>query len=80
MTLTDALAEQLAWQRNRDEANEQDRQIAVGKVQQWNERRAAAGLRPLREDYDPVITGCIVISDDSDSADDESAEDQGDQE
>lgn len=71
MTLTYALAEQLAWQRNRDEANEQDHQVAVGMVERWNEKRVAAGLRPLQEDYDPVITGCIVVSVDSDCTDDE---------
>lgn len=75
MTLTDALAEQLAWQRNRDEANEQDHQRAVGKVQQWNERRAAVGLQPLREDYDPVFTGCIVVDDVNDSSNDEGGDD-----
>lgn len=71
MTLSESVAEQLAWQRNRDEPNEKERQQAVGMVQEWNNRRAAVGLPPLREDYDPIIAGSIVVSDDSDCVDDE---------
>lgn len=71
MTLSDAVAEQLAWQRNRDEPNDKERQQAVGMVNQWNERRAVVGLKPLREDYEPVFAGSIVVVDDNDSADSE---------
>ncbi len=76
MTLTDALAEQLGWQRNKDEPEEKDRQKAVGMVETWNQKRLAAGLKPLRDDYEPVFAGSIVVDvfDDSDDSDVETTE------
>ncbi len=76
MTLTDALAEQLGWQRNKDEPEEKDRQKAVGMVETWNQKRLAVGLKPLRDDYEPVFAGSIVVDvfDDSDDSDVETTE------
>lgn len=47
MTITEATAQTLAWERARDEPNDDDKQMAADMVQRWNEKRINAGLKPL---------------------------------
>ncbi len=61
MSLTEATAQQLAWQRNRDEPNDKDKEEAANLVTKWNGRRASKGMAPLNNDYEPVVVGCIVV-------------------
>lgn len=43
-----ATAQQLAFERNRDEASEQDLQDAVKLAAGWNNKRLELGLRPFQ--------------------------------
>lgn len=46
MTITEATALQLAWERARDEPNQQDQKDAADMVARWNKRRIELGLKP----------------------------------
>lgn len=43
-----ATAQQLAYERNRDETTEQDLQDAIKKAAKWNKQRQQLGLRPFQ--------------------------------
>ncbi len=47
MTFIEATAQQLAWERGRDDANEDDTKLAEKMVKRWNEDRIKLGLRPV---------------------------------
>jgi len=47
MTFVEATAQQLAWQRARDEVEEDDLKLAEKLVKKWNEKRIKLGLRPV---------------------------------
>lgn len=46
MNIVEATALQLAWERCRDEPNEQDRKDAAVMVKRWDEQREQMGLKP----------------------------------
>lgn len=47
MTFIEATAQQLAWERARDDANDEDIKLAEQLVQRWNDKRIKLGLRPV---------------------------------
>lgn len=47
MTFIEATAQQLAWERGRDDANEADLKLAEEMTQRWNDKRIELGLRPV---------------------------------
>ncbi len=47
MTIIEATAQTLAWERARDEPTDEDMQMAADMVQRWNDKRINAGLKPL---------------------------------
>ena len=43
-----ATAQQLAWERDRDEPNERDLQDAIAMAAKWNQQRIKLGLKPFQ--------------------------------
>lgn len=63
-SLSDVIAEQLAWSKGRDSANRSDIQAANDMLQRWNSKRAV----PFLDYYEPVPTGVIEIEGDDENA------------
>ncbi len=45
MTFVEATAQQLAWERGRDDANEADIKLAEEMTQRWNQKRIESCLK-----------------------------------
>lgn len=68
MTFVEALAQTLAFTRNRDEANAQDLAEATTTAARWNARRASMGLKPFSDVSAPIRSVVIIDDEGGDDA------------
>lgn len=64
MTLTESVAETIAYHAGHDAVTQRDMQTAIETVARWNENRVAAGLKPLDENKQGVIVGAVMVESD----------------
>lgn len=66
ITLTEATAQQLAWQRDRGNPTDLDLKEASLMIARWNVTRLSLGLALLDDDYDPPEPMVSTVIDDED--------------